>query len=251
MKSTKQAKQGERAQHRRYHRRLPMSVPINVDVGDNESIRVQNQDISWGGARFVIPKRALPESESVTMTFPWTNGEKFCANAEIVRKDDLDDERAVVAARFSSLSTVDQRRLEKLLHMLQGIGDGTDRRTEPLVPVLEVLFSDADEIRAKLGEIAEGHLSVIVFEAYEERQSIRLVLGGIADQPALRLRARVTRVQLLTTETDSAWPMYNVTLQFEHPMHELQVAARTLLEHLPEERLEQQETSAATETGRR
>lgn len=220
------------ARNRRSHPRHQMTIPVSLDTGKGRPLTVQNQDISWGGVRFVVPKEVLSDVESVTMTFPWTKGDSFSAAAEIVRTEDLDERHAVVAARFSSLSTADQRRLEKLLSMLQGGGDER-RRHEALAPVLEVLFSDADEIRAKLAEVATGRLSVTVFEAYEAGQSIRLVLGGIADQPALRLRARVSGAQYLTTGTDAAWPMFNLQLQFEHPSHELKVAADTLLGRLP------------------
>lgn len=227
--------------NRRNHPRLEMTVPVSIDLGDGNSIAVQNRDISWGGVRFVVPKTALPDASTVTVTFPWSKGDSFSARAEIVRREELDDEHAVVAARFSSLSAADQRRLEKLLTMLHAVGDETRHRREPLVPVLEVLFNDADEIRAKLDELTRGELLVTVFESYDEGQSIRLVIGGIGNQPALRLRARVKRVEYLTSETDSAWPMFTMALHFEHPVEELRAAAKALLAGLPEQRSVQQE----------
>jgi len=226
---------GNDGNDRRNHQRLPMTIPVSLEVGEGaEPLTVENKDISWGGVRFVVPKNAIPNADSVTVKFPWSKGDRFTASAEVVRTEELDDEHALVAARFSSLSTSDQRRLEKLLTMLQGTTEGSAGHQAPLVPILEVLFSDLDEIRSKLAELAEGRLSVTVFESYEVNQSIRMILGGLsADQPALRLRARVVQIETLTSETESAWPMFNLQVRFEHPLHELKAAASSLSVRLP------------------
>lgn len=231
------AKDGNNASDRRNHHRLPMTIPVDLEISNGgEKLTVENKDISWGGVRFVVPKDAVPAADSVTVRFPWSKGERFSARAEVLRTEELDDGRAMVAARFSSISTADQRRLEKLLQMLQGSGEEETGRAVRLVPILEVLFSDADEIRSKLAELSQGRLSVTVFEAYEVNQSIRMILGGLAaDRPALRLRARVTQIENLTSETASGWPMFNLQLRFEHPEHELQAAASSLLAGLPRE----------------
>ncbi|MEY6431658.1 PilZ domain-containing protein [Thioalkalicoccus limnaeus] len=239
--SDKERKQGSRA-----HPRLAMTIPVRVDLpGGRESHLVQNQDISWGGVKFLVPKDAIHGVDSVTVTFPWSNGKKISADAEIVRTEQIDDQHALVAARFSSLSTRDQQRLERLLTMLQTTDQAPAESTptDPMVPSLELLFDDEEEIRLKLAEIARGTLSITVFESYEPKQSIRFVLGGIGDIPALRLRARVEDVDILNTSSLSGWPMYQLRLGFEHPLSELRAAAETLIAELPKRRFRGQEES--------
>lgn len=226
---TNQSSDGQSWRNRRKHSRLPMTIQVGIKAETGEtSLVVQNQDISWGGVRFLAPKGALDDLKSVTVTFPWSNGRQFSAVAEIVRKDRVDDEHTLVAARFSKLSTADQSRLEKLLQLLHGASRATSDQKLSMAPVLEILFSDIQEIYAKLAEIAEGRLSATVFESYEPGQSIRLVLGGIADVPALRLRARVVRADVVRSETASEWPMFDLELRFEHPADELKSAAAAL-----------------------
>lgn len=226
----KQTSNGKDRANRRKHTRLPMSIPVTIRAEGAETFhRVQNQDISWGGVRFLASKAAVANLKSVTVTFPWSNGRHFSALAEVVRKDSVDDETALVAARFSRLSTADQHRLEKLLQMLHGAG--APASSEPnlsMAPVLEIFFSDTQEIYDKLAEIAEGRFSMTVFESYEPGQSIRLVLGGIADVPALRLRARVVRIEAVQSEAASEWAIFNLELSFEHPADELKAAAASL-----------------------
>jgi len=231
---TNREKPEDQKQEQRSHRRLPMNVPVSIELdGPAGPVTVQNRDISWGGVRFAVPKRATPKGDAVTINFPWTKGNKFSANAEVLRTETLDDEHNLIAARFSSLSTADQRRLEKLLQMLQDAAGVSQEEQPPLVPILEVLVGDADEMRNKLGELAEGGLSVTVFEAYKVNQSIRLLFGEIAEKPPLRLRARVTKVKPITDKQDSTWTVFDVRLQFEHPLQELRAAAASLLKQLP------------------
>lgn len=228
-----QATQDLQTREQRSHRRLPMTVPVTMELGGTSGpVTVQNKDISWGGIRFAVPRKAMPDGDSVTIKFPWTKGNQFSANAEVVRKESLDEHYDLVAARFSSLTTSDQRRLEKLLQMLQDAGEDPVGEQAPLVPVLEVLIGDAEEMRDRLDELAEGQIRVTVFEAYEVNQSIRFVLGELADDPALRLRARVTAVEPVVARTPSAWPVFEVRLQFEHPPHELRGAAASLMGQL-------------------
>jgi len=230
---TNQAKPSVQIREQRSHRRLPMTAPVTMELGGTgHSVTVQNHDISWGGVRFAVPREKMPEGDAITIKFPWTKGNQFSANAEVVRKESLDDQYDLVAARFSSLTTADQRRLEKLLQMLQDAGPETAEEQAPMVPILEVLIGDTGEMQDKLGELAEGQLRVTVFEAYQVNQSIRLILGEIAGHPALRLRARVSEVEPLVDREDSAWSVFEVRLQFEHPIHELRAAAASLLKQL-------------------
>ncbi len=214
------------AQDRRNHYRFPLAITVRVEVGKKgPAILAQHHDISWGGVRLLVPRQALPRSGQIRITFPWAQGDQFSAVAEVVRTEPFDDQQDLVAARFSCLSTSDQRLLDKLLQMLQESGDDGTERKGLLVPVLEVLFSDPSEMRSKLAELAEGRLSVTVFERYELGQSIRLILGGTSDHKALRLRARVEQVTPVSAQADPTWPTFDLQLGFEHPLEELKSAA--------------------------
>ncbi|AGA90700.1 PilZ domain-containing protein [Thioflavicoccus mobilis 8321] len=238
-----QSSNGTNGPDRRRHLRLPMTIPVSIMARDGACHTVQSQDISWGGVRFLAPKTALEGLKSVTVTFPWSNGTKFSAVAEVVRKDSADDERALVAARFSQLSTADQHRLEKLLRMLHGMDEQGDAPRIAMAPVLEIFFGDSDDIHVKLDEIIEGRLTATVFECYEPGQSIRLVLGGIADVPALRLRARVIKTKAVSINADSEWPLFKLELRFEHPAEELKAAAASLGNQLESSRPGSEEVS--------
>ncbi|AGA90035.1 PilZ domain-containing protein [Thioflavicoccus mobilis 8321] len=213
---------------KRYHPRLSVTIPISIEIDDAGTvITVENLDISWGGIRFAVPRDRMPSCKQVKVRFPWANGRHFSVDAEILRVEPLDERRDAIAARFFSVSTQDQRRLDKLLEMLHGTDKGSGQSTS-LVPVLEVLISDEDEVRTKLAELAAGQLTVTVFETYETNQSIRLLLDGIPDQPPLRLRARIVEIATAPTGEDSAWAMFNLKLQFEHPLDELIAVSRSL-----------------------
>lgn len=213
----------------RYHCRLPLSLPIRLERADTgDSIVVQNRDISWGGVRFAAPKQTCAELGSVTLEFPWANGKQFSATAEIVRTEPYDDRQDLVAARFSNLSAKDQKRLEKLLQMLQSANEDDDQG-QPLAPVLEILVGDAAEMHAKLAELSEGHLSVTVVEAYHVNQSIQLIINDNSDRPPIKLRARVTKVAPVSLDTESTWSIFDLELRFEHPLDELTVTAQSRL----------------------
>lgn len=227
------AADGGKAPNRRRHSRLPMDIPVRlVAEGVGAPLVVQNQDISWGGVQFIVSQGTLAQAETVTLTFPWAKGEQFIVRADVVRVEPLGDGRALVAARFSSLSTVDQQRLEKLLRMLDGANRKPDAEADELVPSLEVLFNDPEDMSNKLAEIAGGRLSITAFRAYQVHQSIRLVLGGVAQLPVLRLRARVAGVTALAPETAPDWEVYQLDLVFEHPDEELKRIAESFIRRL-------------------
>jgi|GEM_PF-1566738 len=223
------------AADRRKQPRLSLTVPVRLESASGGSLTVRTRDISWGGLGFIAPKNAVSNTDSVRILLPWSRGDQISAVAEVLRSESLDGERAILAARFVELSTSDHHRLEKLLQILRGRDQGAVEQGVPLVPMLEILFTDEVEIHEKLGEIADGRLSVVTFESYKPGQSIRLMLGGIADAPALRLRARVEGVD---PTVGSDWVMYDLDLIFEHPLAELKAAAAALERYLPSEKSE-------------
>lgn len=224
----------------RRHLRLPIAMSLTLVFDDTgSSITVQGHDISWGGVRFSAPKLTFDVSDSVIVKLPWAKGAQFSAHAKIVRTESLDDHYDMIAARFSNLSAIDQKRLEKLLEMLRETPEersegGRAERPASLVPMLEVFVGDAEEMRSKLAQLAEGHLSVHVVEveAYDIGHSIRVILSDPTDQPPMRLRARVIGIDSVPLGSDSAWPMFDVKLRIEHPLDELKVAAKSRLKLL-------------------
>lgn len=227
----RQATDGRMTSSRRRHFRVPMDIAVRLiaeDVG--EQLFVQNRDISWGGVQFVLPKGSLAQTEPVRLIFPWSKGGKFVVDAEVLRINPLENGHTFVAARFSSISMNDQQRLEKLLRMLEAVHKMP--QGEELVPSLEVLFNDPQDMASKVAEVATGRLSVTVFSPYEVNQSICLVLVGITELPVLRLRARVNEVRIFVSEALAGRQAYELDLSFEHPLGELKRVAESFIEQL-------------------
>lgn len=224
----------DRIVERRSYPRLSMTIPLRLKPATGGATHtVENYDISWGGLRFIAPQSAVIDSELVTISLPWSSGKRITAEVRVLRKEPLDDGHCMVAGQFSELATSDNHRLEKLLQMLRGRDEDGGEKEASLVPILEILFDDVAEIREKLAEISEGRLSVTTFEPYKTRQSIRLVLGGVADAPALRLRAWVEEARAVSLNARSDWITYDLDLRFQHPLAELKAVARSLERYLP------------------
>lgn len=228
------------AADRRKHLRLTVTIPVRLEsAAGGASIAVENCDISWGGLRMIVPKSALLDAEVVTIRLPWTKTEQIAAKVKVLRRESLNDERCLLAGRFAELSTSAHHRLEKLLQLLRRADRAAPDQEVPLVPILEFLSDDVEEIREKLAGIGRGRLSVATLTSYTTGESIRLVLGGIADAPALRLRARVEKAQALNFELGPGCTLYDLDLRFEHPLDELKTAAAALERYLPSQETEQ------------
>ncbi|MCG6896906.1 MAG: PilZ domain-containing protein [Thiocapsa sp.] len=215
------------SQDRRSHRRLGTGIQIRVALpGSAESIAAENRDISWGGAQFLTSDPAILDAEQVTLTFPWGTSRSFSADAQVVRRETLEDGSIRVGVRFCGLSTQSHRRLEKLLHLLAKTDPEAQRVQEtvekaPLVKVLEVLFTEIDEVRHVLKQIRDGRLSVTVFGAYQTGQSIVFSIAGTKDFPNLRLRARVNAQEPVHVASSDWADLVSLDLRFEHSLDDL------------------------------
>ncbi|TCT22768.1 PilZ domain-containing protein [Thiobaca trueperi] len=221
---------------RRTQARIRVQIPIKVILpGVAEPVTALNEDISWGGALFAMAEPLPQQTEPLRIVLPWKRDEQITADARLLRARPLENGRYLVAVRFVSLSPRSQSRLERLLKML-GAG-GTQAHGGPsdgLVRELEVTVNDAEDLRRMLLQIAEGHYSVTVFDAYELDQSIRLSIAGTKDLPGIRLRTRVVKVEKSHTKGFEWADLHTLTLEFEHPRKSLKALASLLLGQLPE-----------------
>ncbi|SDW70468.1 PilZ domain-containing protein [Thiocapsa roseopersicina] len=220
--------------NRRTQRRISVRIPIQVFLPKlTEPITAMNQDISWGGAQFVVAVPLASLTGTLRLMFPWRGHEKVAIDAEVVRAQRLGSGHHQVAVRFASLSPRSQARLEKLLKMLDAADDSTVRDAGALVRELEVVVEDAAAMREMLEQIAAGRLSITVFEAYEAGQSIRLAIRGADGLPGLRLRARVREVERVNVDGFAQSELFGLELGFEHPTPAIKTFVDLLIEQLP------------------
>ncbi|MBK1693279.1 pilus assembly protein PilZ [Chromatium weissei] len=223
---------------RRTQTRIQVNIPIRVTFSRmTESMHAINQDLSWGGALFIINEQPPQETGSVRLVLPWKQGEKITADAQLVRVKRLQNGTYLIAVRFYSLSPRSHARLEKLLKMLNG-GQSSmiAEDSSGLVRDLEITVVDTNELRRMLAQIATGEHKVTVSSAYEENQSIRLSIAGTRGLPVIRLRARVIGVQKVHSNYFDWTDLYTLKLAFEHPKDSIRTFVDLLLNSLPETR---------------
>jgi hypothetical protein len=209
-------------------------IPIQVFLPKlTEPITAMNQDISWGGAQFVVAVPPTSLTGTLRLMFPWRGQEKVAIDAEVVRAQKLGSGHHQVAVRFASLSPRSQARLEKLLKMLDAADDSAVRDAGALVRELEIVVEDAAAMREMLEQIAAGRLNITVFDAYEAGQSIRLAIRGADGLPGLRLRARVRDVERVKFDGFAQSELFGLELGFEHPTPAIKTFVDLLIEQLP------------------
>jgi hypothetical protein len=216
-------------QEKRLQRRVGVEVPIQVSRPDSDvPITACYQDLSWGGASFVTSDLAIEDGQRLTMHFPWTNGQCFLIEADVVRCQPLEPGYQQVGVRFATVSYQDDRRLEKLIELLSANAHpAAEAAAMPTRPMLELVLDDKEEMRDKLSQIAEGYLFISAFGAYRVGQSLLLLIEHTDDFPGLRLRARVKSQSGDDDEHDSDRPrLVTLELEFEHPLDELRKLAQ-------------------------
>lgn len=223
---------------RRTQTRIQVSIPIKVTFSRmTESMNAINQDLSWGGALFVINDPPPQETGSVRLVLPWKQGEKITADAQLVRVKRLQNGSYLIAVRFYSLSPRSHARLERLLKMLNGNQSASiAEESGGLVRDLEITVVDTNELRRMLAQIATGEYKVTVSSGYEENQSIRLSIAGTRGLPVIRLRARVISAQKIHSNYFDWTDLYTLKLAFEHPKESIRTFVDLLLNSLPETR---------------
>jgi hypothetical protein len=221
--------------NRRTQVRIEVQIPVKVTLpGEVEPVTAMNQDISWGGALLLIAEPLPKVAGNLRIVYPWKQGQTISAEARLLRARPLADGRYLIAVRFTSLSPRSQSRLVKLLTMLKSGQHALDYdNADNLVRELEVIVNDADELRNMLKQIAKGHHTVTVFDAYEPNQSISLSIVGTRDLPGIRLRARVVHVQKTDAKIYEWTSLYTLLLDFEHPKRAIKSFVKLLLEQLP------------------
>lgn len=214
-------------QEKRLQRRVGIEVPIQVyRPGSDVAIAARYQDLSWGGASFVTNDLTFQCGHRLVMRFPWTNGQSFAIEADVVRCEPLEFGYQRVAVRFTTIGHQDDRRLAKLIELLSTNScEASHAATTPTMPMLELVLHDQEEMRDKLSQIAEGSLFITAFGNYRVGQSLLLLIEYTDDFPGLRLRARV-KSQSVDDQCDSALPyLVTLELEFEHPRDELRKLA--------------------------
>ncbi|EXJ16244.1 PilZ domain-containing protein [Imhoffiella purpurea] len=222
---------------RRTQARIDLQIPVKVTLpGEHDPVTALNQDISWGGALLSIPGPLPKASGTIQLVYPWRSGERIIIDARMLRAKPIDNDRYQVAVRFVSLSPRSQSRLVKLLRMLRDGHRSTQQAsgTSDLVRELEVVVNEPDELRGMLEQIATGHHTLTVFDAYEPNQSISLSIVGARDLPGIRLRARVVHAQKSNAKGFEWANLYTLLLDFEHPKKSLRACARLLLDQMPD-----------------
>ncbi|RNE92467.1 PilZ domain-containing protein [Marichromatium sp. AB32] len=218
---------------KRTQRRIPIQMPIDVLLEDHPTpLKAINQDLSWGGARFVTERALETGSNTLRLFFPWQQNSSFCADAEIVRREALDDGRLIVATRFFRVPPMSEQRLEMMLAQLGG-----QQAALPLSERLELVYNDPDDICDVLRQIAAGGLMVTTTAAYREDQSIRLSIAGTEMSSELALRARVIDQARQLLPGHEWAPLHQVELRFEHSVSDLYGFIRGFAQGLPEETL--------------
>lgn len=223
------------ASERRTQTRIQVNIPIKVTFSRmTESMDAINQDISWGGVLFVISEPPPQETGSLRIVLPWKQNEKITADAHLVRVKRLQNGNYLIAARFYSLSPRSHARLERLLKMLYGDQLESTENGGGLVRDLEITINDTNELRRILIQIATGRHTVTVSSLYEKNQSIRLSIAGTRGLPVIRLRARVTEVEKLSSSYFDWADLYLLKILFEHPRASIKNFVDLLLNSLPE-----------------
>jgi Tfp pilus assembly protein PilZ len=213
---------------KRLQRRVGIEIPIQVyQPGSDAAIVARYQDLSWGGACFVTSDFSIQDGHRLIMHFPWTNGQSFVIEADVVRCEPLESGSQQVAVRFATVGHRDDRRLAKLIELLSpNLHEASPATGTPTMPMLELILDDPEEMRDKLSQIAEGYLFITAFGAYRVGQSLLLLIEHTDDFPGLRLRTRV-KSQSVDDQADSDLPcLVTLELEFEHPRDELRKLAQ-------------------------
>lgn len=216
--SMPQSQSGAQGKERRTQRRIELRIPVELTLpGRAGTIRAVTRDLSWGGALVELLEPLPPEVDLLLISLPWRKGKSIHAQAQVLRRQPIDDKDWLIALRFTSLSPRSQSRLERLLEMLLRHDTKAAGADVPLFRELEVVVSDAEELRQILLQLLEGRYTATVFESYQVGQSIRLTITPNLDLPDLHLRARVVGVEKLDLKGYDWTELYNLSLVLEHP----------------------------------
>ncbi|QIK38209.1 PilZ domain-containing protein [Caldichromatium japonicum] len=219
---------------RRTQRRIELRIPVELILPDHKQIHAITRDLSWGGALVQLSEPIQVEVKTLMIILPWSKGKSIRAQAQILRREPLDQSDSLIALRFTSLSPRNQNRLERLLQMLLRHDTKAPQESVPLFRDLEVIVSDPEELRQIFMQLIEGRYTATVFESYEVGQSIRLSIVPNLELPDLHLRARVIGVEKVDLKGYNWTELYNLSLLLEHPKRAIRDFINLVLRQISE-----------------
>lgn len=200
--------------------RINTSVPIKVlSSAHPKPVEARLENISWGGAAFVIDTGLDPD-ETLKIILPRPQGGSISIEARILRTWERGDGKGWgVSVRFSSLGTRDESKLEGILeHLVQNSEEDGQRMHARLAQRLDIEFNGIQDLESTLEDISAGGLRITVPDALPVGQSLQTVISTMDEECSLKLRARVVRQKRVKLQ---AGEFYHVGLKFEHPTEEL------------------------------
>lgn len=212
--------------------RISVTAPVRLLwPGDNESTKVNLQNISWGGASITTDKVRTHSGDTLKILLPGIKSSTIIIEAKVLRTWELSASQGEgIAVRFSSLATKDQDEFEDVLKMLAQSEDNVGlRQNARLTQRLDIQFSGADELHATLDDISAGGLGVTVPDPLQIGQSLEAVISTLDEGCTLKLRARVVRLEPVKM---GKIELYQAGLKFEHPSRELNNLTRELIVQL-------------------
>jgi hypothetical protein len=157
------------------------------------------------------------------------DGKDIAITARILRIWERSDGQGV-AVRFSSLTSDDDKRLERVLVLLDQKDNPSDQRKYPrLARRLEIEYTNHSDWQATLENISQGGMSVTLPYPVKLDQSIQVVLSETSGTRKLTLRGRVVNQEPIKFGDTE---FHQISLQFEHPSSDLQQSVQSLLRTL-------------------
>ncbi len=220
----------EVAREERKQPRVLLSVPIQVSNASGSVTTTGTlTNISWGGAAFHVREPVGAVDETLKLALKVHDGEAITLVGQVLRLWQTPLGQGVVM-RFTSLSTEDDERFERLLLGLLREGVGGGQRREPrLAQRLEIQYGDDDELQAVLHDISQGGMRVTMPEPLSLNQSVQVVISDATDERPIKLRARVVHQDATQV---SGVDLYQVGLEFEHPDAALKRRVNHMMERL-------------------
>lgn len=217
----------EQREYARVHVRIPIRVGATTP---GASVPAHLTDLSWGGAALVCPQPCGEVGEEMQLYLPFMrDGKDIAITARILRVWERPDGRGV-AVRFSSLTSDDDKRLERVLVLLDQQDNPNDQRKYPrLARRLEIEYTNHSDWQATLENLSQGGMSVTLPYPIKLDQSIQVVLSETSGTGKLTLRGRVVNQELIRFGDTK---FHQISLQFEHPSRDLQQSVQSLLRTL-------------------
>lgn len=219
---------GDETDEARTQFRISTSVPIKAVLPhDSQPVSARLENISWGGAAFVINEN-VESGDMLRVMLPRPQGGSIAIQARVLRTwEHPDGTGQGVSVRFSSLNTRDEEKLEGILeHLVQSADEEGQRNHARLVQRLDIQFNGIHELQTTLEDISAGGLAITLPNPLQIGQSLQAVISTLDETCSLKLRARVVRQrEMKGTRTEC----YRIGLKFEHPTTELKKRTQELI----------------------